>query len=235
MIINHEGDNLDEYDQVQTDGGNLYTSAAAALHGNYGLTVVIDDANGVWGRKDLTITGSHMRTQYRIDPNTLSMSAADAFYHLYFHSTNGTIDPFLRYYLNFDGTNYEIQVFLTDDTGASHNTLAIDISDAPTCVETYVYAHGANGFLQLWIDDVLEDTIAGLNNDTGVATIDYLLFGAVGGVDVGTTGVFYLDDLTVSETSEQIGCGAPPYVPGTPSVTGPLAWSSVTIPSYQSG
>jgi len=55
-------------------------------------------------------------------------------------------------------------------------------------------APGANdGFLTLWIDGVLKETIGSADNDT--LTIDEARLGATSGIDTGTSGSMYFDQF----------------------------------------
>ncbi|HEY0554111.1 MAG TPA: S-layer homology domain-containing protein [Thermoanaerobaculia bacterium] len=61
-------------------------------------------------------------------------------------------------------------------------------------------APGANnGHLNLWIDGKAQTGLSGLNNDT--ETINYSRWGAVAGLDAGTSGSFRLDDFASQRTA----------------------------------
>jgi len=55
-----------------------------------------------------------------------------------------------------------------------------------------------NGHLNLWVDGKVQTGLSGLNNDT--ETINYSRWGAVAGLDAGTSGSFRLDDFASQRT-----------------------------------
>jgi hypothetical protein len=195
--IGHETGDLTEYDSTTTDGGDLSVTAAAALGGtDYGLSAFIDDTNVIYGEKTFTLTSNVYRLRFDIDPNTLTMAHNDNF------PVNVTLDGTQRaktlVYLGYStATGYRIQLAVGNDTGWSFTGWSA-ITDAEHYVEVQVqYASSAtasDGTATLWIDGVEQQQMTGIDL-FDLAKPDRARFGALLGIDAGTSGTLYLDEF----------------------------------------
>jgi len=223
--IDHEDGTTDEYDSVVTDEGKLSVEAGAALAGtNYGLQVVIDDATAKYGQIAVNVS-TDVRVRFYIDPNGLAMADGDEFQVL------ASAQYYLVVYLIDDGGDYKIKFLCKDDAFGYHDFTSGAITDAPHYVEIKGYGHATAGTFELWVDGVSEGTLSGLNNDTAIDELLYLRMGAVAEIDSpGTSGTFFLDELVVNDTGDEIGplstvhelaaddTEAQSPVPGTPTI-----------------
>jgi hypothetical protein len=91
--------------------------------------------------------------------------------------------------------SYKLQAQAYGDASSWIEGAAADTADAPQLIEVEfkaASAAGANdGYLKLWINDTLMDTISSLDNDTRL--IDNASLGAVNSLDAGTSGTIYFD------------------------------------------
>jgi len=211
---------LSEFTSTVTDSGDLYWAAAAALAGTAGgMAMLLDDTTGIYGQVTIAALSAvdDFRARFYVDPNTLTMGASEAF-RIFSASQNGGSRTPLVINLKMDG-GYRIVIdALNDDlTGALANSYAI--TDAPHYVEVYVKRaatdSSADGTVEIWIDGVSKGSATG--KDIYNLWYDYTLnvrLGAIYGIDAGTSGTFYLDELIVNDDGGVIG----PYIP-YPSVT----------------
>ena len=204
-INNETGDTSQYTSIVDPDTDEFNVTEAAALKGTYGAAITVDDQDAVYGEKTFTqITSTSYRLRHYIDPNELTMANADHFYVLVIRGGGGGrgfID------LHYDGANYEIRLCLYDDAGLQ-STAYYDITDASHYVEALVnYATGAEAeddSATLWIDGASQETLSNLDLFS-IAKPDGLRIGACSGVDVGTSGTFYVDELVFRDDSTAIG------------------------------
>ena len=100
--------------------------------------------------------------------------------------------------------------FARTDSGAELQTASFPLPSGWRSIEidwAKATAAGANdGRLGLWIDGTARTGLSSLDNDT--LTLNYDRWGAVAGLDAGTSGSFRLDDFT-SQRTAYIGPAAP--------------------------
>jgi len=90
---------------------------------------------------------------------------------------------------------YQIRASIADDGSVFIQSGLFTISDLPHVIEIdwrAATAAGANnGGLTLWIDNVQQADLTGVDNDTH--RVDRARLGALSGVDNGTRGTYYFD------------------------------------------
>lgn len=80
VVIDHETGNLDEYDTTVVDGGDLSVHSDAALAGtDYGLALLINDANSIWAEKNISLSTNELRWRVFLDPDSLMSGTDDKF------------------------------------------------------------------------------------------------------------------------------------------------------------
>ena len=93
-----------------------------------------------------------------------------------------------------DTGSYEVRASIYNDSSAWTDTAWYTISDdwAALKIEWQAANSVANndGYLKLWVDGVLVETIAEVDNDTH--GVDVITLGARG-IEAGTSGTFYID------------------------------------------
>jgi hypothetical protein len=86
----------------------------------------------------------------------------------------------------------------------------VTITDTEHCFELHLERASSSvagdGRLRMWIDGHLEGTASNLDNYDLWPNIAALRMGAVSGLDVGTSGTFYLDGLKANDDGSMIGC-----------------------------
>ena len=205
--ITHESNDLSEYSSTTTDGGDLSTSAAAAMVGSFGLSFLIDDTNLIEGQKNFTqITSAVYRYRVYFDPNALTMSSGDFFTSVQIReggNARGNIQ------VEFDGADYRIRAQVRDDA-TTRSTSYYVISDATHYIEARVQyaasAVSADGDLTLWIDGTLKETLGSLDI-FDISKPDKAILRA-DGIDAGTSGTFYQDDFIFRDDDTEIGGAA---------------------------
>ena len=90
---------------------------------------------------------------------------------------------------------YQIRASIANDASAFTNSNWFTISDGPHFIELDWRASTApganNGGLTLWIDNIQQVDLTGVDNDTW--RVDRARLGALSGIDAGTTGIYYFD------------------------------------------
>ncbi len=210
--IDHEGGDLTEYTSTVEDSGDLSAHADAALAGtDYGLKLVIDDTTGIYGLVSFgspySTTGI-VRARFYIDPNALTMANGNNFRLLVVNNSTPAAVAEVR--LGYTtGTGHTIAAMIVDDAAAESFTTYYGISDELHYVEmllTRASGESTNdGSIQLWIDRVDKETVGSKDNYTRFNTLRIVQFGAVSGIDTGTSGTFYLDQLVVNDDGSEIG------------------------------
>ncbi len=173
-------------DTIKVDPvGGPMLDTLAAQNGTYGMSIPVMDTTA----RSTTFTDPTAETavtaETRLDPNTLTMGNNEYFYFLWAGDFYAS--------LLYSGGSYYIRVVATKDAG-TESTGNYAITDAPHKIRiVWEASSGANdGYLKLYIDNVLMEILSGLDNDT--KTVEEIRFGAVAGLDAGTYGIFYMDD-----------------------------------------
>jgi hypothetical protein len=221
--IDHEVD-LSEYDSTVTDGGDLSADAAAALAStSKGLNCLIDDTTSIYGQVSSASWPSgadaDLRVRFYVDPNGLTMTSGDIFTIFAFY-TNGA-PWFLGFVeMRYDGASHELRLTAKEDDGTNHEDTE-DISDAEHYVEVYFERASsdvaADGRCRWWIDGTLKQDFTSLDNYDAFVDIALARLGACVGLDAGTSGTFYLDQLKCNDDGAEIGAHSPP-AGGAPQV-----------------
>ena len=205
--INHNVGDLSEYDSSVTDGGDLSVTTAAALNGTAkGLSVTIDDATVIYGLKNFTWTTQYLRFRLYFDPNTVTMTNGDVFSIVDLQSSGGQESARVR--LERTSSTYRITAGMRDDAGAYGTTPQQTISDAPHYIEVEfkraATSVSVDGVTKLWIDGTLLSTVS--NQDVfDVARPVKALIGAARGIDAGTSGTVFIDEIVFRDGSVEIG------------------------------
>jgi hypothetical protein len=188
-----ESGNFTAWSASRIDLGDLSVSAAAAMVGSLGMQAVIDDNNTIYVTDNLPAAEPRYRARFYFDPNSIVMASGDA--HFIFNGFMGTSTAILRVeFRNFSGA-YQVRGRLINDGSTWTNSSWFPISDAAHFIEVdwrAATAVGANnGGLTLWIDNVLQANLIGVDNDT--RRIDSVRLGGITGIDTGTRGTYYFD------------------------------------------
>lgn len=188
-----ENGTLSAWSSAVTDAGNLSVSTTAKLMGNYGLSALINDNNGLYVQDDRPASETHYLAIFLFDPNTVSMSSGNAFY--LFQAYQGTSTVVARIEMRRSAGTYQLRASMLNNAGTWSNTAWTTITDQPRKVQidwrAATSASAGNGSLSFSINDVASGSIT--NSANGSRRIDMVRMGAVSGVDTGTRGTIYFD------------------------------------------
>lgn len=209
--VGHEGTpcSLGGYDDTETDGGDMSAHTDAGLAGtSCGMKLVINDANIMFGRCDITVSTSDVRYRFYIDPNSVSMDT-DEYTTVVHFGASGDPWHFAICTLHYDGSNYEIDAEAFEDGGATPGTARYDITNAQHYVEVHIQrASGAlanDGTLDLWIDGIHKQQVTGIDNYDVFPLCENVRMGAHLYYSDTITGTIYLDQLIVNDDGSEIG------------------------------
>jgi hypothetical protein len=203
FVDDFETGDLSGWSSSTVDGVDLSVSTEAALSGNYGMKVVIDDtiANYV---TDGTPGGEpRYRARFYFDPNSITMADTNA--HALFYGYSGT-SVVIRVDLLYARGGYQLKAGIFNDSKSWKYSGSIAIDDNPHFIELdwkAATSAGTNdGNLVLWSDGLQKTNLTAVDNDTH--RIDQVRLGAVAGIDSGTLGTYYIDAFE-SRRSSYIG------------------------------
>jgi hypothetical protein len=131
---------------------------------------------------------------------------ADGEAHYIFYAYTGKATKIVRLLFRQDSGVYQVRARLLDDNLVWTNTDWAMITDAPHLFKlewvVSTEAGADNGRLALWIDEIQQASLTGVDNDTH--GIDRIRLGAVAGIDTGTRGTYYFDAFE-SRRQSQLG------------------------------
>ncbi|MCB9423086.1 MAG: S8 family serine peptidase [Ardenticatenaceae bacterium] len=182
---------------------DLAVTSGAAMVGSKGLAALIDNKTAMYLRDDSPVSEPRYRARFYFDPDSIQMRSGDTHRILAARSSSAEI-----IYLDFRYSSgaYQVQAGIRTDAGKYVTTTWYTISDAPHAIEfdwqAATSAGANNGYLSLWIDNVLRQTKSGIDNDT--TRIEELWLGPLSGIDSTTLGTELFDDF-VSKRINPIG------------------------------
>jgi hypothetical protein len=123
---------------------------------------------------------------------------------------------FLMLQRNEDNT-YGLYGVCIDDTGNHANSLIYTITDEPHYIEVETRRatgpSASDGYTRFWVDGVFAySSQIGIDNYDWMNDYQLIIIGAPSGIDSGTSGTIYLDDLVVRDDEDEIGPDVPPAV-----------------------
>ncbi|HJR79911.1 MAG TPA: hypothetical protein VJ821_07555 [Anaerolineales bacterium] len=187
-----ETGDLSAWTSSSTDQDNLSVSGAAALVGSQGLQALIDDTGAIYLTDDTPDAELRYRARFYFDPNSITMADGNA--HFIFKGFESRAQ-IMRLEIRQSSGSYEIKASLLSDGSTWFSAGWFPISDAPHFIEldwrTATAPDANDGGLTLWIDDVLQADLNGVDNDT--RRIDRARLGALSSIDAGTNGIHYFD------------------------------------------
>jgi RHS repeat-associated protein len=203
------------------DAGDLSASAAAAYQGAYGLQALIDDTVNIKLVDASPADETHYRARFYLHPNSLVMASGSAHY-IFDGVELGSGDSIIRLELAYQNGAYKLRPRTEKDDWDYVLGSMTPISNEWHAVEIEWKAASApgtnDGFLSLWIDGNLIETLSGLDNDT--KRLDQARLGVTAGVDSTTSGSM-LFDFFESRRETYIGLlPAPATATPTPAPTG---------------
>jgi hypothetical protein len=203
-----ESGDFSAWEAVFTDGGDLSVSAQAAAVGSYGMQAVIDDTTELYTQDALSSTATHYSARFYFDPNSVSIpSPEQSGFGLLL--ADGISDYWLLcLYVDKQGPYYTLTLCGLDDTDTWLEGAPVYITDDWQALEIEwqaASAPGANdGFIKLWVNDALVDSLENIDNDLQSIADVYL---GVMDLTGGTSGTVYFDAFE-SRAGSHIGLEA---------------------------
>jgi hypothetical protein len=192
-----ESGNFSAWSGSAIGGGDLSVSSTAAMTGSYGMQALINDTTAIYVMDYTPLAETEYRARFQFDPNTISIPNNNNFAIALAADTSGAA---WRVTLNYASGAYKLQGWAMDDTGAWVTGVQVPIQDAPQIIEVKYKSAANSGYLELWVNGTLVDTIANVDNDT--RTVGNFSLGAVQSLDAGTSGAIYFDALETYETAQ---------------------------------
>jgi hypothetical protein len=197
---------------TSNSGGDVAISSAAALHGTYGLGILINDATDLEARKDAAVCATPCWRLY-FDPNSKVMANGDSFSFLYIMQSGGGYSDVVLLSLRKIGTAFNIGCKIANDAGGYSLDDGVDITDAPHYIEVHIVratnSTSANGSCEWFVDGVSQGTAANIDNynimsDTANWRCKLMKMGADAGT-YGTAETVYFDDFKMTDDGATIG------------------------------
>ena len=167
----------------------------AALDGNEGLQVEINDNNSIYVVDDTPQTETRYRARFAFDPNAIQMAEGDSLY-IFTGYSDALIDV-LRVEFRLFNEIYQVRGAVRNDANGWLTTGWIDLSDQPHLIELSWRAAStgeSDGSLTLWVDEELVANLAQIDNDgRQIDEVRLGALGAVSNVNTGIRGILYLD------------------------------------------
>ncbi len=205
---------------------DLAVTSAAALVGSKGVAALIDNRTAMYLRDDSPLSESRYWVHFAFDPNSIRMKSGD--YHSIMAARSSSTEV-IRLDFRYSGGTYQVRGRVNKDGGGYITTSWYDISDAPHAIEldwqaaTSVGAN--NGYLSLWVDNVLQQIIDQIDNDQN--RIEEVRLGPLSGIDLTTVGTELFDDF-VSRRNMTTPSSAPTDVPPTATATSAAPTATAT-------
>lgn len=186
---------------VPASAATLAVTNGAAIDGSFGMEVTFDPATTTRAYvEDATPNAeTHYVFRYRFDPNDIVMDNNKRYKQFTaFRETPSQYRAINVTYRKGDGTGTNFVRVKSHENPASalwQTSAWITLPEAPSVLEVdWTRSSGpgaADGVMRVWLDGVLMDTVNNLDNDE--CNIDFVRWGAVGGVDLNTDGTQYFD------------------------------------------
>lgn len=209
LEINHEIGNLSEWDTVAGSGTAISQDASMFLpRSSFGVAFDIS-ANGNTVLSNFIHNTNVLRVRFYFNPNDIVLASGDEFDLVNINYSGGIIAG-----LEFDrvGGFRRYKTIIIND--ADSRTLAIGTDQGATpplvlaeiLIKRATNGTGANdGSIEFFIDRAISG-----GAQTSIDLFDHwpatsITFGSIVGVDAGTSGTIYLDNIFVSDGEEEIG------------------------------
>jgi hypothetical protein len=220
-----------EYTASVTDGGDLSIGSGAALAGSSnGMSVLVDDTTLIYAYKSLAsaITTGVVRYRFYFDPNTMTMTNGDAFSVMMITDVGSNPVSFIMFSKTAGG-NYAMYAVCVQDGGTHLNTVEVTITDAPHWIEVETRrattSTSVDGYTYFWIDGNFAAKTVLADNFDQMNDWQVIIVGAVSGIDAGTSGTCYIDEVVVNDDGAVIGG----YGTTSPSIVAKATTNGTTL------
>lgn len=213
-------------DEIRIDPvGGPFANRAAAINGTYGMAIPFNNTTGRNVRLSDPSAETSIMVEFEFDPSNLTLPATSEFTTMRLVTDGGTPPVGMRLEWQLTSGEYKWSWVSWDDSnGVETNNTPYNHGASATAHTVKLLwipssAPGADdGAMYLYIDNVLEGSATGLDTDT--ITIGAIDFGAASGIDAGTYGVAFFDDLQWSDgLSATMALDAVPLAVTIPSLS----------------
>jgi YD repeat-containing protein/parallel beta-helix repeat protein len=189
-----ESGDFSAWSSFTSDAGDLSAGPSAAIVGQYGLQVTVNDNNPAYVTDLTPNPETSYRARFYFNPNSIGMANNDQFVIFSADADAGT--PIVRIELIYTSRKgYQLRTNTLNNAGRWSNSSWYKITNSNHFIELYWLAATAprakNGAVTFWIDGSQLANITGVDNDT--RRIDQIRLGAVQDIDSGTRGILYFD------------------------------------------
>lgn len=206
IIVDFETGDLTQFDSVETSGDDFSAHADAAMEGSYGGKCIVDDTSDRWGQVNFA-DKTRLRVGFYFDPNYIAMDDGDAW-----NLVKSSASDFRIRFAKAEA-DYTVEAQVYTDASVWSGGGAVVLSDEPHWIEAdfkISSAPGADdGFAKIWIDPgsppfgAPDSQATSMDNDQ--KSFSHVRVGAVTGLEATTSGIFYVDYITVNDTGNEIG------------------------------
>jgi len=188
---------------TESGSGNFKASGNGALTGDWGGEFVsAAAADTAYGQINGISNLAEFSTVFNIKQDSLAMTSGDEFSLFYANGSGSGGIAFEIEYQDSAGTRQvRLRVYL--DSGASSDSSWYDVADGKIEIKAEWKAStgpGSNdGEGKIYVGGVLKETLSTLDNDGH--DVDNFQIGLIAGVDAGTLGSLYIDDITYDDAS----------------------------------
>jgi hypothetical protein len=180
-------------------------SESARLAGKYGMAVIIDDTDHAYVQDDSPSAESRYRVRFYVRLTDLSIPVDEEFVHFaaFDNSDVSHLEVLIRRLAGESNPRVRLR---TKNGGGWSYTGSVPLPRGWHAIEIDFAAElggSNNGSVDWWINGEQQSGISGLDNESSM--IDYVRWGAVGGIDSGTSGALQVDDFASYRTGDRIG------------------------------
>jgi hypothetical protein len=201
FVDGFETGDFSQWSRVNLGGGFLTVCEQAAFSGTWGTCV---DRGTNDKRKvlidDTPVDQTRFSVRFNIDLNGFSMPEGTRFRFL--ETRRGLPRTFFLVLRRLNG-QYQVQFNILVDGQIKYKSSWYTLSDAPHTIEIDWQASSAegadDGAIQMYLDEILLEEMAGLDNDTHI--VSSLRIGFIGRLDGSPiSGIWFVDDVATSTT-----------------------------------
>ncbi len=213
-----ENGSFSAWSEVITDSGDLSITSTAAKEGTYGMQAVVDDDNDIWVKDNLPNNEVVYHKRFYFDPNSVYLPVNSSM-NIFQASDSNDESVYSIKIRSSLGNEYQLQIFVLDDSDEWIPSLWIPITDETHAIEVQWQAatepNANNGETKLWIDGNQKYQLSGIDNDE--KSIDYIQMGVLSPTTSTITGTVFFDDFDSNNTA-YIGLNSNIQAPENPGV-----------------
>jgi hypothetical protein len=193
-----ETGDLSAWSSSSVDGGDLRPSGTAALDGTWGLEAVVNDTNSLYVQDDTPSAEHRYRTRFLFDTGTFDPGEAQGHFRtrIFVGFKEAPNRRQLAVVLKRQGGLYDVFLRVRQDDGTQASAGPFRIVAGTHSIQLDWLRATApsadDGEATLWLDDVLKQTLTGL--DTDANALDFVRLGALS-VKGGAGGTLRFDKL----------------------------------------